>query len=140
MYGFVCRSSGRDEREPGVVSEEHGGQRGGGRAAAGGDRGGVQQVRGRGERHHLPGEAVRGRGRRDRGQNFRRIWTSEPRKGKFHQVPWVCSSAVAMSAVLKFCVYIQKGRDSLQGRFFGGRTVTAQIYDQMLYEEEDFSH
>ena len=34
----------------------------------------------------------------------------------------------------------QKGRDSLNGRFFAGRTVQAQIYDQMLYEEEDFSH
>ena len=37
-------------------------------------------------------------------------------------------------------VIFQKGRDSLNGRFFGGRTVQAQIYDQMLYEEEDFSH
>jgi len=36
--------------------------------------------------------------------------------------------------------HAKKGRDSLNGRFFAGRTVQAQIYDQMLYEEEDFSH
>jgi len=31
-------------------------------------------------------------------------------------------------------------RDTLNGRFFGGRTVQAEIYDQVLYEEQDFSH
>merc|ERR1712142_806572 len=36
-------------------------------------------------------------------------------------------------------LYLQKGRDSLNGRFFGGRTVLAQVYDQVLYEEQDFS-
>ena len=53
---MTFRREGRHERESGVVSQEHGGQRRGGRAAPGGDRGGVQQVRGRGERHHIPGE------------------------------------------------------------------------------------
>jgi len=36
--------------------------------------------------------------------------------------------------------HAKKGRDSLHGRFFGGRTVNAQVYDQVLYEEQDFSH
>lgn len=36
--------------------------------------------------------------------------------------------------------HAKKGRDSLNGRFFGGRTVVAQVYDQVLYEEQDFSH
>jgi len=36
--------------------------------------------------------------------------------------------------------HAKKGRDSLHGRFFGGRTVVAQVYDQVLYEEQDFSH
>jgi len=36
--------------------------------------------------------------------------------------------------------HAKKGRDSLNGRFFGGRTVAAQVYDQVLYEEQDFSH
>jgi len=36
--------------------------------------------------------------------------------------------------------HAKKGRDSLNGRFFGGRTVLAQVYDQVLYEEQDFSH
>ena len=52
-----CRSP-RWKGEPSAVSEEHGGQPGGGRAATGGDRGGVQQVRGRRERPHLPGATV----------------------------------------------------------------------------------
>jgi len=36
--------------------------------------------------------------------------------------------------------HAKKGRDSLHGRFFGGRTVVAQVYDQVFYEEQDFSH
>merc|ERR1719348_907214 len=36
--------------------------------------------------------------------------------------------------------HAKKGRDSLNGRFFAGRTVVAQVYDQVLYEEQDFSH
>merc|ERR1712073_89915 len=36
--------------------------------------------------------------------------------------------------------HAKKGRDSLHGRFFGGRTVVAQVYDQVLYGEQDFSH
>jgi len=36
--------------------------------------------------------------------------------------------------------HAKKGRDSLNGRFFGGRTVVAAVYDQVLYEEQDFSH
>jgi len=31
-------------------------------------------------------------------------------------------------------------KDSLNGRFFGGRHVRADIYDQVMYEEQDFSH
>lgn len=36
--------------------------------------------------------------------------------------------------------HAQKGRDNLNGRFFGGRTVEAVLYDQVLYDEQDFSH
>ncbi|XP_053201681.1 poly(U)-binding-splicing factor half pint-like isoform X2 [Panonychus citri] len=32
-----------------------------------------------------------------------------------------------------------KARDSLNGRFFGGRIVKAEIYDQTLYDEKDLS-
>ncbi|CAG2179962.1 unnamed protein product, partial [Oppiella nova] len=32
-----------------------------------------------------------------------------------------------------------KGRDALNGRFFGGRTVKAELYDQILYEDNDLS-
>jgi len=31
-------------------------------------------------------------------------------------------------------------RDTLNGRFFGGRTVRAELYDPILFEEQDFSH
>jgi len=37
-------------------------------------------------------------------------------------------------------VHAKKCCDSLNGRYFGGRTIEAKIYDQMLYEEQDFSH
>ena len=37
-------------------------------------------------------------------------------------------------------VHAKKCKESLHGRFFAGRTVTAQIYDQIMYEEQDFSH
>jgi len=36
--------------------------------------------------------------------------------------------------------HAKKCRDSLHGRFFGGRQVGAHIYDQMLFDEQDFSH
>merc|ERR1719322_1857330 len=36
--------------------------------------------------------------------------------------------------------HAKKCRDSLHGRFFGGRQVGAHIYDQMLFDERDFSH
>jgi len=32
------------------------------------------------------------------------------------------------------------GMESLNGRYFGGRHVRANIYDQVMYEEQDFSH
>jgi len=32
-----------------------------------------------------------------------------------------------------------KARDSLNGRFFGGRLVGAELYDQTLYEQNDLS-
>jgi len=31
-------------------------------------------------------------------------------------------------------------KESLNGRFFGGRHVRADIYDQVMFEEQDFSH
>merc|ERR1712168_392668 len=34
----------------------------------------------------------------------------------------------------------KKAKDSLNGRYFGGRHVRADIYDQIMYEEQDFSH
>ena len=33
----------------------------------------------------------------------------------------------------------KKSKDALHNRFFGGRIVVAQIYDQELYENQDFS-
>lgn len=33
----------------------------------------------------------------------------------------------------------EKARDSLNGRFFGGRMVRSDIYDQALYECNDLS-
>ena len=33
----------------------------------------------------------------------------------------------------------RKSKDALHNRFFGGRIVVAQIYDQELYENQDFS-
>lgn len=32
-----------------------------------------------------------------------------------------------------------KARDGLNNRFFGGRIVKAEIYDQTLYDENDLS-
>jgi len=32
-----------------------------------------------------------------------------------------------------------KGRDSLNGRYFGGRIVKAELYDQILYDDNDLS-
>jgi poly(U)-binding-splicing factor PUF60 len=32
-----------------------------------------------------------------------------------------------------------KGRDALNGRFFGGRVVKAELYDQILYDDNDLS-
>jgi len=37
-------------------------------------------------------------------------------------------------------LFPQGARDSLHGRFFGGRHVNAHVYDQIMYEEQDFSH
>jgi len=34
----------------------------------------------------------------------------------------------------------KKAKDSLNGRFFGGRHIRAEVYDQIMYEEQDFSH
>lgn len=33
----------------------------------------------------------------------------------------------------------EKARDSLNGRFFGGRMVKADVYDQALYDCNDLS-
>ena len=33
----------------------------------------------------------------------------------------------------------EKARDSLNGRFFGGRMVKSDIYDQALYDHNDLS-
>jgi len=33
----------------------------------------------------------------------------------------------------------ERARDSLNGRFFGGRLVTAELYDQALFDHSDFS-
>lgn len=33
----------------------------------------------------------------------------------------------------------KKAKNSLDGRFFGGRTISAHIYDQELYDQQDFS-
>ena len=38
-----------------------------------------------------------------------------------------------------FDVEVARARDSLNGRFFGGRTVRAEVYDQTLYEDNDLS-
>jgi len=34
---------------------------------------------------------------------------------------------------------VKKAKGALDGRFFGGRTVTAFVYDQELYDQQDFS-
>jgi len=36
--------------------------------------------------------------------------------------------------------HAKAGRDSLHGRFFAGRSIVATVYDQLLFEEQDFSH
>lgn len=33
----------------------------------------------------------------------------------------------------------ERARDSLNGRFFGGRLVKAELYDQALFDHSDFS-
>jgi len=33
----------------------------------------------------------------------------------------------------------KKAKNALDGRFFGGRTVSALIYDQEMYDQQDFS-
>jgi len=33
----------------------------------------------------------------------------------------------------------KKAKNALDGRFFGGRTVVALIYDQEMYDQQDFS-
>lgn len=37
------------------------------------------------------------------------------------------------------CEEAKKAKNSLNGRFFGGRTVVADIYDQTLFDEQDLS-
>ena len=49
-------------------------------------------------------------------------------------------SAPALHYHIQLFYLLQKGKESLHGRYFAGRTITAQIYDQMLFEEQDFSH
>ena len=34
---------------------------------------------------------------------------------------------------------VKQAKASLDGRFFGGRTVSAIVYDQELYDQQDFS-
>lgn len=45
-------------------------------------------------------------------------------------------SKVAVSRILTEAI---RARDSLNGRFFGGRTVRAELYDQTLYDDNDLS-
>lgn len=33
----------------------------------------------------------------------------------------------------------EQARDSLNGRFFGGRLVKSELYDQALFDHSDFS-
>lgn len=40
------------------------------------------------------------------------------------------------------CLYVteaEAARDALNGRFFGGRLVKAELYDQALFDHSDFS-
>lgn len=37
------------------------------------------------------------------------------------------------------CAEVETAVKALNGRFFGGRTVSAQVYDQALYEANDLS-
>lgn len=44
--------------------------------------------------------------------------------------------------VIRECSWIieaEKARDALHGRYFGGRTVQASLYDQPLFDHSDFS-
>lgn len=34
---------------------------------------------------------------------------------------------------------VKQAKSALDGRFFGGRTVSAIVYDQELYDQQDFS-
>ena len=38
-----------------------------------------------------------------------------------------------------FKIEAEKARSALHGRYFGGRRVTAEIYDQTLFHQNDFS-
>lgn len=38
-----------------------------------------------------------------------------------------------------FFVEAERARDALNGRFFGGRLVKAELYDQALFDHSEFS-
>lgn len=41
--------------------------------------------------------------------------------------------------VIFFVLEAEAARDALNGRFFGGRLVKAELYDQALFDHNDFS-
>lgn len=40
---------------------------------------------------------------------------------------------------IKYTTEAVKARDALNGRYFAGRLVKAELYDQILYEDNDLS-
>jgi len=38
-----------------------------------------------------------------------------------------------------FQIEAERARDSLNGRYFGGRLVKGELYDQALFDNSDFS-
>lgn len=64
-----------------------------------------------------------------------RVIIYQERQGEEEDAPII----VKIFVEFKQSASAKKAKDALHNRFFGGRVVVAQIYDQELYENQDLS-
>ena len=64
-----------------------------------------------------------------------RVIIYQEKQGEEEDAPII----VKIFVEFKHSASAKKAKDALHNRFFGGRVVVAQIYDQELYENQDLS-